>query len=238
MRRVLQKLRSPWDERKKLVTVGLTCAAGLIAALLLPLAFRAVPEEGRPGETLTLDEKAALFAAWWYDGGEPEIEVEHIEADENRAAVFCEERMEELTARCIDDREFRMVEAESGEEYVNIRGEAGTLRLCRMWLRASGDWQNWLDVCFDADTGLVYYLYLSRECLSNQNLYTRMAEERPTARSVAEGLAREYDGVLRRFLDDGAGGGTALITRAGGSICYTIGCVYYDTFIDIRIGAV
>lgn len=222
-----------------MVTVGLACAAGLIAALLLPLAFRAVPEEEKAEETFTLDEKAALFAAWWYDGGEPGLEVEHIEADESAAARFCEERMEELIARCIDDAAFRLEEAEGpGEEYVNIKGEAGVLRLCRMWLRARGDWQNWLDVCFDADTGMIYYLYLSRQCLSNQNLYTLSAEERPTAQSVAEGLAQEYDGELRRFLDDGAGGGTALLTCAGGSLCYTIGCVYYDTLIDIRVSAV
>ena len=218
--------------------MGLACLALLIVALLLPLAFRAPREEKKPGKTLTLDEKTALFADWWYDGGELDFEVEHVEPEENDAAGFCMERMEELTARCINDRGFRMEEAEvTGEEYVNIEGEAGTLRLCRMWRQARGDWQNWLDVCFDADTGMIYYLYLSRECVSNRELYARAAEERPTARSVAEGLAREYGGELRRFLDDGAGGGTALILCDGGSLCYTVGCVYYDTLVDVRIGA-
>ena len=237
MRSLLKKLKSPWDERKKLISTGLACAAGLIVALVLPLAFRASTGEKKPERTLTLEEKAILFAAWWYDDSEVEIEVTHIEPEENDAAGFCAERMEALTARCINDRGFRM-EGPSGEEYVNIEGETGTLRLCRMWLEASGDWQNWLDVCFDADTGLVYYLYLSRECLSNQNLYTLEAAERPTAESVAGGLARESGGELRRFLDDGAGGGAALITCDGGSICYTVGCVYYDALIDIRVGVV
>lgn len=239
MRSLLKKLRSPWDERKKLWATGLACAAGLIAALLLPLAFRASPAGKKPEETLTLDERAALFAAWWYDGGGTDIEVEHIEPEENDAAGFCEERMEELIARCIDDRAFHMKDAEVfGEESVRIEGEAGTLRLCRMWLQARGDWQNWLDVCFDADTGLLYYLYLSRECQNNQNLYTLAPEERPTAESIAESLARENDGALRRFLDGGDSGGTALITCDGGSLCYTVGCVYYDALIDVRIGVV
>ena len=218
---------------------GLGCAAGLIAALLLPLAFRAPPEEKKPEKSFALDERAALFAAWWYDDSDMELEVEHIEPEENDAAEFCGERMEELVARCIDDRAFRMKDAEVfGEESVRVEGETGTLRLCRMWLQARGDWQNWLDVCFDADTGLIYYLYLSRECQSNQNLYTLAPEERPTAGSVARGLARECGGELRRFLDDGAGGGTALINCEGGSLCYTVGCVYYDALIDIRIGVV
>ena len=219
---------------------GLACAAGLIVALLLPLAFRASPEEKKPErKTFALDERAALFAAWWYGGSDMEFEVTHIEPEENAAAAFCEERMEELVARCIDDRAFRMKDAEVfGEESVSIEGEAGTLRLCRMWLQARGDWQNWLDVCFDADTGLIYYLYLSRECQSNLDLYTLAPEERPTAGSVARGLARECDGELRRFLDDGDSGGTALITCEDGSLCYTVGCVYYDALIDVRVGVV
>ena len=44
----LRKLRSPWDERKKLITVGLACLALLIVALLLPLAFL-TPPDGEPG---------------------------------------------------------------------------------------------------------------------------------------------------------------------------------------------
>lgn len=239
MRSLLKKLRSPLDERKKLVTTGLVCAAGLIAALLLPLAFRAPTGENRAAGTLTLDEKTAIFVDWWYDGGELDVEVEHVEPEEDDAAGFCAERMEELAARCIDDRGFRMEDAEVfGEERVDLEGEDGTLRLCRMWIQARGDWQNWLDVCFDADTGLVYYLYLSRECQSNQELYALAPEDRPTAGSVARRLARESDGELRHFLDDGAGGGAALITCGDGSLCYTIGCVYYDALIDIRIGVV
>ena len=239
MRSFLRKLRSPWDERKKLITVGLACLALLIVALLLPLAFRAPAEERKPEGTLTLDQKTELFADWWYGGGELDYDVEHVEPEENDAAGFCMERMEELTARCIDDRGFRMEEAEvTGEEYVDIESEAGTLRLCRMWLQARGDWQNWLDVCFDADTGLIYYFYLSRECQTNQDRYILPTEERPTAESVAEGLARKSEGELRRFLDDGAGGGTALITCGDGSLCYTVSCVYYDALIDIRIGVI
>ena len=218
--------------------MGLVCLALLIVALLLPLAFRAPREEKKAGKTLTLDEKTALFADWWYDGGELDFEVEHVEPEENDAAGFCMERMEELTARCIDDRGFRMEEAEvTGEEYVDIESEVGTLRLCRMWLQARGDWQNWLDVCFDADTGLIYYLYLSRECQTNLNQYVLPAEERPTAESVAEGLAQKSEGELRRFLEDGSGG-TALIICGDGSLCYTVSCVYYDALIDIRIGAI
>lgn len=239
MRSVLKKLSSPWDERKKLVTAGLACAVGLIAALLLPLAFRAAPgeEKAEENDRFTLDDKAALFSVWWYEGDTLAPEVEHIEPGDSAAAAFCAERMEELTEKCIDDAAFRREEAEdSGEEYVNIKGEDGTLRLCRMWLRARGDWQNWLDVCFDADTGMIYYLYLRRECLDNRSLYARAPEDRPTAESVATGLAREYDGELRRFLDNGAGG-TALILCDGGSLCYTIGCVYSDTLVDIRISA-
>lgn len=220
------------------MTTGLACLALLIVAMLLPLAFRAPAGEPAAGK-LTLDEKTAIFVDWWYDDGEMDVSVEHVESDEDDAAGFCEERMEELAARCIDDRGFRMEEAEVfGEERVDLRSEDGALRLCRMWIQARGDWQNWLDVCFDADTGMIYYLYLSRECQNDPDLYALAPEERPTAESVAKGLARASDGDLRRFLDDGDSGGAALITCDDGSLCYTISCVYYDALIDIRVGVV
>ena len=231
------KLR--WDEKGKLVIAAGVCLFFLIVAMLLPLAFRrqAAPKDtaGETADELSAAERAELFAVYWNDGAEESgLSVEHSAESDRHTSVFCENRMEELTARWIDDRAVYETEP-VGSDYTVISDERGTLRLCRMWLRSRGDWQNWLDVCFDADTGAVYYLYVSRECLNNVNRYRNGA--RPAAEELAEELADFFGGSVREFRQ-GSDGGTVLLRAGGGILCYEIGTVYYDTLIDVRIDCI
>ena len=239
---------------------GLVCAGLLLAALLLPLAFRQSAASGGGTGASPVGEaerKAALFRAYWYgdeaadgsggaagsggaqDAGQEQqpsapavlLGAEKAEPDEVVSA-FCEEVMARLTARWIDDRALEMPRP-TGREFTTLRGRNGSrLTLCRMWLEAQGDWRNWMDVCFDADTGTVYYLYLSRECLTNLGRYTA-GTPRPDAHAAAEELAGLAGGRLRHFA-----GSTAVVECPDGVLCYDIGQVNYDALIDLRINCV
>ena len=144
----------------------------------------------------------------------------------------CAAVMRRLVEECVNDRQLSY-EAPDGSEYTLITDENGAqVRLCRMWLEARGDWQNWLDACFDADSGELYYLYLSRECLRNQNQYSGMGGL--NARDVADSLAEGYGWTLR-WLDEGKEGAAALFTTENGTACYQIDCRSYDTLIDVKL---
>lgn len=225
------KLR--WDERGKLFAAACVCGVLLAAAALLPLAFRTAAPAAEPPD-FTMGEKAALFVTYWYNEAVG-LRVEKLDTPDDRISAFCEDRMSELSTRCLVDLALTD-RTPTGSEYTAVTGEAGTLRLCRMWFQGRGDWQNWLDVCFDADTGDVYYLYVSRECLTNLNLYAY--GERPAAEEIAAGVAEAYGGALRYFLPDGNGGGTAVLGVDDETLCYEISRVWYDTLIDIRINCV
>ena len=235
-----------WDERSRLTAAAGACGILLIVALLVPLAFRASPEARGSGALSDADSvkpsaeaRAALFAAFWYGAeagadGTVEITVTKAEPDAVTTA-YCEQRMAALTARCIDDRALAGP-APAGSEYTTVTGTDGTeAHLCRMWLQASGDWQNWLDVCFDTDDGRVYYLYVSQESLTNRHLYTDRT--RPDWGAVAALLAENTGGRLRHFSENSAGG-TAVIETETGILCYQITGAYYDALVDIRINCV
>lgn len=225
-----RKLR--FDDRSKLL---LSCAAVtvlLLAALLLPLAFRG---EGGPAATASAGagEKRRLFADYWMlDPAEQGITVTREETLPPETVRDCEAVMRRLVEYCIDDRQFAYA-APDGSEYTVIRDGSGTqARLCRMWLEARGDWQSWLDVCFDAESGEVYYLYISRECLSNRTKYESRADL--GARDIAERLAEAYGWTLR-WLDEGAERSAALFTAADGTACYQIECSSHDTLLDVKL---
>ena len=232
-----------WDERGRLTAAGCACGALLILALLVPLAFRSPTEaQGSAAALLTkplAEARAALFIAFWYGaeggaGGTVEITVAKTEPDAVTGA-YCEQHMAALTARCIDDRSLADP-TPTGSEYTTVTGEDGTeLRLCRMWLQARGDWQNWLDVCFDADNGRIYYLYLSRERLTNGSLYA--GTERPDWGAAAASLAEGAGGRLRHFSENSTGG-TAVVETEEGILCYQITGAYYDALTDVRINCV
>lgn len=229
----LRKIR--WDEKSRLIAVACVCALLLVAAALLPLAFRTSDGEALPAPQsggMTAKERAAIFVNYWYYNAEG-LSVECPDAPDRSTAALCDARMEELIARCIDDQALAD-RTPTGSDYVEVTGEAGTLRLSRMWLEAKGDWRNWMDVCFDADTGWVYYLYISRECLANRNRYSMDAYA--DAEEIAEKLAEHLGGSVRNlFLDEKRETAMAALSVDGGTLFYEISGNIYDTLIDVRI---
>lgn len=226
------------DKLRTIICASLT-AAVLVAAMLLPLAFRTGGEQ-EPAGAFGFSQRAALFADYW--SGDGETEAEPIEKPAKRDVEACRLRMQELVERYTLDR--RLEEAEpTGSTYVKVSGPSGELRLCRMWLQAQGDWQNWLDVCFDMDTGDVYYFYFSGECLFNGNDYldglglNRLGESLDPEYAASQ-LSRAigYDLQYLDWSGQAADSARAVFTAEGSAVCYELKCIYYDaTLVDVKI---
>ena len=233
LKKLLERLRAGGERTQMLFSVA-GVALVLIAAMLLPLAFR-----GRQGaevsETgLTLEERAQMFSAYWNQGAEAAgLTVSKPDPVPRRMKETCETVMRTLIARSIDDRGLDDL-TPTGSEYTVISdGRGREMNVCRMWLEKRGDWQNWLDVCFDADTGELYYYYLSRECLTNRQLYRR--EETPDARQIAEKLAEDNGWTLRYLSEEVDGVAAAVYSTPGGTVCLEISCRWYDALVDVKL---
>ena len=236
MRTKLKRIRElfPLNDRTKLLVS--ICAAGavLLTAMLLPLAFRTAPETGTTEQPASVRDRFSLFAEYWQRGPEESaLSISRPEKLDDRTKTDCEERMRKLAERCVDDRALAYT-APTGSEYTAIRDESGTeILLCRMWLEARGDWQNWLDVCFDADSGEIYYLYLSRECLTNRQLYADAAV--PDVAGITAGISDAYGWTLRWLDDNGSDSAAAVFETEQGTVCYQIDCKAFDALIDVKL---
>ena len=220
------------DERMRLIYSISAVGAILLIAMLLPLAFRSDPE-ALPEQSGAVTDKAALFAQFWNDAGEG-VSAEKQESVSAERSRFCEQFMRDLIGRCIDDAGLERPEP-SGSEYTLLRdGSGGELNLCRMWLEARGDWQNWLDVCFDSESGELYYFYLSREAL-NGDPDANAALSGLTAESLAAALAEESGWTLRHVGSGADGSVLAVFGSENGSRCFEIACRVSGTLADIRL---
>lgn len=223
------------NERSKFVFYTIAVGVLLVAAILVPLAFRSEPKET---ETVpaTLEEKALLFSNYWEHGPEEcGLGVVKIENPSRTMKDSCETRMRTMMARAIDDQELSVL-SPTGSEYITLTDSEGkTVDVCRMWIEAKGDWQNWMDVCFDADTGDLFYLYLSRECQANKSRYETAAENLPTADSLSVRLAEEFGWTLRFLLPVDDYSRTAIYSTNSGTLGYDIVCKAYETLKDITI---
>ncbi|MCC8077353.1 MAG: hypothetical protein LIO60_03250 [Oscillospiraceae bacterium] len=234
----MQNKLKPLTGQRDLLTAICVTGGLLVLAIVVPLFFR---QSGTATTQLTADNaeaRAALFHIYWYSGETGSethpLQTERLDAPDEKTAAFCEDVMRELVARIIDDAALEY-EAPTGSEYLRVTDAQDEVQLCRMWLQAQGDWQNWLDVCFDAETGAVYYFYLSRECLTNQSRYVYPDDARPTAEYIAERMAEERGWrEITTMSSEEEGGLVAVFSGADGVFCYEIFCACYDALIDIH----
>lgn len=230
MKKLKHELR--WDDRGKMLLAAALSGAVLLIAIFLPLAFLTLQPDGNADADV--EQKAAIFAAYWYAAeGENPVFFENVSVPDRETVVRCEEKMKGIVSQWIYDASVEY-SAPSGSEYTRLESGNGEMTLCRMWLETQGDWRNWLDVCFDAESGTLYYFYLSRECLRAQEIYGDNSGL--SAEVVAQRLAELLEGKVRYFsAPDESGTCTALISVPGGTLCYSINCRAYDRLIDIRI---
>ena len=233
MKKLLERLGANSDRTKLLVSV---CAVALvvIAAMLLPLAFRPAPEAGEePAPGMDLEERTQMFADYWRLGAEASgFTVTKPDPVPKKMKETCETVMHTLIARSIDDKGLDDLSPTGSEYTVVSDGADREIHVCRMWVEKRGDWQNWLDVCFDADTGELYYYYLSRALLTNRQLYER---EDLDAAGVAEKLAGDAGWTLRYCTEETDGAVTALYSTPGGTVCFDVSCRVYDALVDIKL---
>lgn len=242
MKKLFELLPFPRDDRSRFLFSAGAAALLLIVALFLPLLFRAETADTAPADAASAAERVLLFldCVRMESGEEPErpLRIEKLSEPETETAAFCETLMRTLAARCIQD-DAVTYEAPSGSEYTVVTDASEkTLSLCRMWLESKGDWQNWLDVRFDADTGVIYYLYLSRECITNAERYSMPGEEDVTAETVASAVAVDTGWTLRTLQPAGDGSTLAVFSANGETVCYRIACRAFGSLIDVRITCV
>lgn len=219
---------------EKMKTILYVSVAGLmfLLAALMPLRFRT---SGQPGpDQPSMGVRSRIFAAYWT--GDAACTAEPIAEPQKEMQKRCNAEMEQITERCIIDK--RLIDRQPlGSEYLRLETKEGAVNLCRMWLERQGDWRNWLDVCFDADSGEVYYLYLSCECVSNSKQYVTAAKKVPDTSSIAAAVSEEsgWPQLYLAWSGDPAQPGKAIFGADGG-VCMDLSCIYYaGTLIDIKL---
>lgn len=211
---------------------GAGTALVFVVALLLPLAFRG--GSGAGAASLNAGERAAIFAGYWNSG---EGTAQELGSPGRKVVKYCAGRMEAIVAACSVDKRTAEAEAE-GSEYLLVSSAQGGIRVCRKWLKYQGDWSNWLDVCFDMDTGEIYYLYVSSQCVASPDLYADVFPGGLNA-SVAAKKAADFMGCDLLHLDwDGSAAdpASAIFASDGSAVRMEISCIYYEsTIIDVRM---
>ncbi len=223
------------NDRMKLIIYGGVTAAVFVVSALVPLLFRG-GEAARPQKDgLSAGDRAAVFAAYW-NGPDEDCQVSIIGEPKKDELERCSARMDEISLMCLADKSSGDVKSE-GSEYVSVSRGGDEIRLCRMWLEVQDDWRSWLDVCFDMDTGDVYYFYLSADCLTNPGKYLTLIPDGMDADRIAAHLAREkgYE-LLHLSRDDADEVVTAIYNAEGSAVCMSISCVCYKSaLIDVKI---
>lgn len=221
------------NERMKLIIYGAVAAFFFLAALLVPLAFR----DGVKGETPTaVGERVALFADYW-EGEHDDIEVESVGSPSKKTQEFCTKRIEALMAECTFDKAAPNMQSE-GREYLTVTQQELELHICRVWRQFQGDWRNWIDICFDMDTGEIYYLYLSSECLKNQSEYVMSMPAALDTAYVVERIGANdgFELLDAKWSGEAGEAAEAIYSANGSALKMRISCIYYEsTLIDIKI---
>lgn len=230
MKRFLESER--WNEKTRMIAIAIVTGAILLFAMLFPLAFLQNAETEAPKEAATLDARSALFAEYWAAGEDQAgFLAEGALPPDGAKLERCEALMAEIISACIADTQLDDM-TPTGHDYISISDGETDVNLCRMWMERKGDWRNWLDVCFDADSGEIYYLYLSCERLHNSEAYAGYVQALYTR--LRELLQRQVQGSVRYTNIEGEKTEIAVFTGENGTVCYRIGGVVYDELIDVK----
>ena len=230
LKKLLERVHT--DRAKLLLSVAGVVLV-ILAAMLLPLAFRTDPETPDAPDTLTLEARTQLFADYWNASDPSGFTVEKPDPVPRRMKETCETVMRTLVARFVADQGLSDLTPTGSEYTVVTDAEGRELHLCRMWLEARGDWQNWLDVFMDADSGELYYFYLSRECLTNRKDYALPEMTQPD--QIADFIASENGWTLRHLSEEADGSASAVYSTPGGTVCVSVSARVYDALIDVKI---
>ncbi len=227
----LKKFRDSLSEKtKKYVYIGTALLVFLISCFL-PLAFSGGTDVNSSNES----EKAALFVK--YINNEKYVKSKVDAKPSNAKIKFCEEIFNEILSVGLIDSSPRKTVSE-GYEFINVSYEGESIELCRMWLQDQGDWTNWIDVYIDANSGFIYYLYISGICIYNNADYLKAFEVAPDCKNIATYISEKYGYNLEIVNWSGKSEDSAKVfMRLGGeALVWGINCSYHPgSLIDIKI---
>ena len=232
----------------------------LVVCALLPR-FIAAPEKpagaGAP-ETLSLSERTEMFLMHWAGSGPGTGEgfvIENINREEmpENSLSLCGAVSDRLRCGFVPDEPENGYEI-SGEQFYDLYlpGDPGKrMRLCHVWYQWTGNWQNWFNLCIDADTGVIYYFYVSSgTAAGNTSDFDFVPEDfilKPDTDAPA--IARLWPAYCRfecvsvvlsgRYNDDRTPIYTAAYISGDGEISYDISCKYYpQILLDVRFSVI
>ena len=217
-----------------IVYCSLAAVVFLVSALL-PLGLRTDGEVDVPG--MTVGERAAVFSAYWDEPDGSRVSMKNEGKLEPEVQKACEERMSVIMDSCRIDQQTGAAKKE-GSEYFTLVSKAGDVNICRKWVEWQGDWRNWMDVCFDADSGELYYLYVSAECLSNYKSYTGALPAEFGAAYIAECLGKEmgYELLYLDVPEDNPNSMIASYHCGSSALRLRINCNYHESvLLDVLI---
>ena len=227
----LKKFRDSLSERTKTYVYVGTALLVFLISCFLPLAFSG----GADASSVNESEKAVVFVK--YINKEKYVKSKVDTKPGNAKIKFCQEIFEGILADGILDNASRKTISE-GYEFIKVSYEGESIELCRMWLQDQGDWTNWVDVYIDAETGFVYYLYISGICIYNNAEYLKAFEVSPDCKNIASYIAEKYGYNLEIVNWSGKSEDSAKVfMRLGGeALVWNINCSYHPgSLVDIKI---
>ena len=219
------------EKTRMLIYIVAACVVFLFS-VLIPLAFRG---DGPADPYFITGERAAMFAK--YNAKDAEIKYKVVKEPEKSMLKFCDSRFDQICSVAIIDSNVRKV-ITAGEEYINLSDGEKSMTICHMWLQDEGDWTNWIDVYMDAETGFVYYIYISGVCVNNFENYVNAIEEEFNAKTIASTIAKETQFDLKLVNWSGKAEDTAMAYTSsdGSAIVWNIYCSYYPgSLLDVKI---
>ncbi len=222
------------SDRTRLGVYWIVTALVFIAAALFPLSYR--DSRALAEQSLSRGARAVIFADYWNsDSGK--AKAEKLTEAEDIQEKYCKQRMNEIMLRCDIDSKDGQTEY-SGAEYLRISTEDGSIDICRMWIQSQGDWRNWTDVCFDIDTGDIYYLYTSSECVTRPENYAEAIPKDLDAGYIAEKIVENtgYDIISMNWSGSMADTARVIYRDKGEVLSLDISCIYYEaSLLDVKI---
>lgn len=208
------------NEKQKFMLYASACFVLLIMAVLLPLAFRTAPA---PDASEPEAAQTRVFLEFW-SGEDSHVASKVIDDADEQLRNRCLDRFREISSAYLPDRELSF-SAPDGLEITELRSGSEQFRICRIWVNARGDWQNWIDACFDADTGRIFYFYSDAACLAHPGSYGTISVPTDTA-AAAETLADLNGDSIQYFFSVDSETAHGIFALSDGSISYAFSLNY------------
>lgn len=232
MAKCIKRLRERLAGRTGLmIHICAVCLVFLFCALV-PMAFRG---EIIDDSVFDSGARAAMFSRYMEKNSDVRVKVD--EKPGTAEIKYCTKVFDGIYDRCVlDVKDGKLIT--QGQEFMTLSDGENSMRLCRMWVQDQGDWTNWLDVYIDAETGFVFYLYVSSICLSNSMDYSDSLDPGFNCKTVADVIAAETGYGLEMLSWSGRAEdtATAYTYSDGEAIIWSINCSYYpSSMLDLKI---